>query len=182
MKSAIFSSGYEAYQVANVIYAGPVSEIPEEKRRNDSTHSFKMITPLGAVRCYYRNYDSAVKARSALGAMMMSMKPYLFRHGYQLIDPHRIVSFRRVVQLRTPQRDYTHAVIVSLETVDSGNNEVWLRYKSEENASKGRRALYAATYALNQTVSPEQSRSDRQENKPQEELVTSGAEKDDLPF
>lgn len=183
MVSAVFSSSTEAYQIENIIYAGPVTEIPEEKRRFESTHSFSIMTSLGKVRFYYRSFDSAVKARKALGAMMMNLKPHLFRHGYQLIDPKRIVSFRKVIQLKTPQEEFTHAVVVSMDTLDPQNQEVWLRYKSEENAQKGRRALFAASCALNESPQPVNAKeAPRAEPGDEKELVSATVNEDGLPF
>ena len=59
MKSVVFNAGSESFKVTNVVYAGPVTEIPEEKRRNNSTHSFRMVTTLGATYCYYKSFKTA---------------------------------------------------------------------------------------------------------------------------
>jgi len=149
MSSAIFTSGNEAYQVSNIVYAGPVEEIPEEHRRNGSTHSFKIITGLGASFSYYKDAESARKARGILGSMLDTLKPNAFKRGNVFIDPSRIVSFSSTLQFKKPVGEYTHGVVVSIQCSDEKNREVWLRYKSEDHAEKGRKALWAVVHSVN---------------------------------
>jgi hypothetical protein len=101
MSSAIFTCGNDAYQVSKIIYAGPVTEIPEDRRRNGSTHSFKIVTGLGAVFSYHKNEEMARKSRGALATMLDTLKPKAFKHGYnEFVDPKGIVSFDRTVYPR----------------------------------------------------------------------------------
>jgi hypothetical protein len=149
MSSAIFSNGNQAYQVAKIIYAGPVSQIPEERRRNGSTHSFKIITGLGTVFSYYKNEEMARKSRGMLAGMLSSLKPAAFKHGYVFIDPAQVVSFGSVVQFKKPVEEYTHGFVISVETAEAKSQEVWLRYRSEDHAQKGRKALWASVHSAN---------------------------------
>ena len=147
MSSAIFSNGNQAYQVSKIIYAGPVSMIPEDRRRNGSTHSFKIITGLGSVFSYYKDEETARKARGMLAGMLESLKPAAFKHGYEFLDPAEVVSFGSVVQFKKPvQEEYTHGFVVSIETLQAKSQELWLRYKSEDHAQKGRKALWASVH------------------------------------
>jgi len=144
MNSVVFNASTESYQLSQITYAGYVSAIAEEKRRNGSTHSFRFMTRMGMVHSYYKTVEEARNARTALGAMLATAKPNVFKHGNEMIDPSHVVSFSLVVALKKPQNECTHAVVVTLDTVDQEHNKVWLRYKSEENAKKGRRALWSA--------------------------------------
>ncbi|NLW33450.1 MAG: hypothetical protein GXY77_18540 [Fibrobacter sp.] len=167
MKSAVFSNGSDTYQVANVIYAGPVSEIPQEKRKGDSTHSFRMITTQGVVYCYYKSIESAKNSVGALKAMMESLKVNIFKTGAEWIDINRIVSFGRVIKLKNTENGQTHAFLVNIDTTDEKHNQIWLTYKSEDHAEKARKALYAAIHSVNK-VQPKSE--DNSENK---ELIDS---------
>lgn len=150
MSSAIFTCGNDAYQVSKIIYAGPVSSIPEDRRRNGSTHSFKIVTGLGAVFSYFKDEEMARKTRGALGAMLEAVKPESFKHGYnEFVDPKGIVSFSKVMQFKQPIDQYTHGFVVTIETADEKSREVWMRYKSEDHAQKGRKALWAAVHGAN---------------------------------
>jgi hypothetical protein len=149
MNSAIFTSGNQAYQVSRIIYAGSVQSIPEANRRNDCTHSFKIITVNGAVFSYYKNEEAARKSRNMLGAMLDALKPNAFKHGYDFLDPLHIVSFGSVVQFKKAQGEYTHGFAVMTDTVQEKSQEVWFRYKSEDHAQKGRKALWAVIYSAN---------------------------------
>jgi hypothetical protein len=154
MSSAIFSNGHQAYQVSKIIYAGAVSPIPEDRRRNGSTHSFKIITGLGAVFSYYNNEEIARKSRGMLAGMLDTLKPASFKHGYEFIDPARVVSFGNVVQFKKPIDQYTHGFVISVETTQEKSQEIWLRYKSEDHARKGRKALWAAVHGANGLTKP----------------------------
>ena len=146
MRSAIFTNGNQAYQVSNIIFAGPVHAIPEDRRRNDCTHSFKMITSAAAVFSYYKNEEAARKSRNMLGAMLDALKPKAFKHGYDFIDPLHVVCFGNVVQFKKPMEEYTHGFVITVDTVQEKSQEIWLRYKSEDHAQKGRKALWATIH------------------------------------
>lgn len=150
MQSTIFSTAGEAYHVNHIVHASGVWEVPEDKRKYDRTHAFKLVTTVGSAYCYYKDQDAARKARSALGAMLAAAKPSVFRHRNDVMDPKHIVSIGNVVALKEPQGELTHAVIVTLATSDIRNNKVWLKYKSEETATKGRRVLYAVVAKANE--------------------------------
>ena len=173
MNSAIFKTSKESYQVSNIMYAGPVSEIPEERRKGKATNTFKIITGLGAGYCYYTNAEAARNSRGALGAMIDSVKPRVFKHGYECIDPYTIISFSGVIKLKEAQGDMTHAVIVTLDTAEEKNRRVWLKYRSEENAKKGTQALWAVINAVNGVPEPRIAAAAESIDE---------AEADDLPF
>ncbi len=156
MSSAVFTTGSEAYQVANIVYAGPVGEIPAERRRNGSTHSFKLITTLGATFAYYKDVESARKARGALAGMLEAAGKTAFMHGNEFVDAKKVVSFGNVLQFKTPQDGMTHAFVITVQTADEKNREVWMRYKSEDHARKARKALWAVVHAANGLSNPKQ--------------------------
>lgn len=143
MQETIFSNGNESYQVAHIIHVSRIWEIPEEKRRFDRSHCFKLVTTLGPAFCSYKSFETARKVRGKLYAMLTAAKPEMFSHGNDLIDPNAIVSIGDVLELKNPQGENTHAIIVTIKTNDARHSKVWLRYKSEENAKKGKRILWA---------------------------------------
>lgn len=149
MSSAIFSNGTNSYQVSRIIYAGSVAEIPENRRQNGSTHSFKITTGIGSVFCYYKDEESAKKSRGALGGMLDAARPNAFKHGFEYLDPSRVISFSSVFQFKKPQGVYTHGFVVTLETASEKSQEVWFRYKSEDHAQKARKALWAVLHSVN---------------------------------
>jgi hypothetical protein len=154
MSSAIFTNGNNAYQVAKIIYAGSVSEIPEDRRRNDCTHSFKMITGLGTVFSYYKTEDNARKSRGLLAGMLDTVKPIAFKNGTEFVDPARIVSFGNVVEFKKAVGPYTHGFVVTLETAEEKSREIWLRYKSEDHAQKARKAMWGTVHGINGMSAP----------------------------
>jgi hypothetical protein len=107
-----------------------------------------MITTRKSVFSHYKSLENGIKARGFLVGMLEEAKPSMYKHGFELLDPAAVVSFGNVITLKTPQGEYTHAVCVTLDTAEEKYNKVWLRYKSEENAQKGRRALYAVLHSL----------------------------------
>lgn len=147
--SAIFSTPAECYQVSNVMYAGQVNEIPQDKRKGESTHFFRMITSLGPVYCYYKSEDSAKKARTALGAMMGSVKEELFKSNGNLLDTKKVVSYGKVYKLKNCDDGKSHAFPVTLESVKEKNSQIWLTFKTEDEAVKTRKALYASIQSVN---------------------------------
>lgn len=170
MNATLFNTATESYQVSHIAYAGPVSEIPEDRRKNGHTHAFKMVGTRGTVYCNYRSEESAKKAHGLLLAMMSANKPAAFRHGFELVDPAKVVSLSRVIQFKEPQGELTHAFVVTIDTADEKNGRVWLRYRSEDSANKARRALFAAIHAANKQLAPE------------EEPAEGESEGDGLPF
>jgi hypothetical protein len=147
--SAIFSTPAECYQVSNVMYAGEISEIPQDKRKGESTHFFRMFTTLGPVYCYYKSEDSAKKARSALGAMMGSLKQELFKSNGNLLDTRKVISYGKVYKLKDTSDGKSHAFPVRLESVKEKNSQIWLTFKSEDEALKTRKALFASIQSIN---------------------------------
>jgi hypothetical protein len=152
MNSAVYSSAETSFQVAHIMYAGSVYQIPEDKRKNESTHSFKILTCVGPSFFYFKGEDTAKNARGALGAKIRELKRAAFCHGHEIIDPASVVSFSQAFALKNPQGDLTHAFTVTLATLDGAENKVWLKYKSEENAQKGRKALFAAMHAAHPSI------------------------------
>lgn len=149
MNSTIFSTPLESFPVAHIIFCGYISEIPQEKRKSDQTHSFKIITSTGPVYCYYDGFENARKAKGVLEAMMAETKPALFRSSNETIDAARIVSFSKVITLKKPESSFTHAIIVTLETTAPEKlAQVWMHYKSEEAGRNARKALYATILSL----------------------------------
>ena len=65
-------------------------------------------------------------------------------------DPKSVVSFSRVFPLKAPQGEYTHVFTADVASIDGTHNRVWLRYTSEDNAEKGRKALFAAIHRANE--------------------------------
>jgi hypothetical protein len=155
MNSAVFSTGNESYQVSQILHIGPVTEIPEKIRKdNGATHSFKLVTPQSGVYCYYRSEEAAMNARRALGAMVRATKPSLFGCGHYLVDPAGVISFSNVVALKNPSTGgRTHAFVVTIDTTDERHRKVWLRYTSEDNAKKARRAMFAAVHEAGRLAS-----------------------------
>jgi hypothetical protein len=149
MGSAVFTNGINAYQVSGILYVGSVAEIPEKRRQNGYTHSFKITTGLGTVFCHYKDEETARKSRGVLAGMLDATKPNAFKHGFDFLDPTRVVSFSSVLQFKKPLGQYTHGFVVRMETVDEKSREVWLRYRSEDHAQKGRKALWASLHNVN---------------------------------
>jgi hypothetical protein len=152
MSSVVFKAGNETFHVPQVIYAGPVGQIPKDHRRNGSTHLFKMVTSVGATNCCYDSEETARKARSYLGHLLEAVKPNVIRHCNEVVDPRSIISFGEVVKFKQPQNGHTHAVVITLNTTDEKSCKVFFTYKSEDNAEKGRKALYAIIHAANGMV------------------------------
>jgi hypothetical protein len=151
MNNVIFSTSSESYPVSHIIYAGFIAEIPIEKRKTDQSHFFKIITSTGPTYCYYSNIDTAKRARSILGSMMTENKPAVFKAGNEIVDVSKIVSFTKVLTLKKPENGYTHAILLVPETVSLERSaQIWLHYKSEENARTARKALFGTILSLYQ--------------------------------
>ncbi len=153
MPSTIFSTPSESFPVSHIIYAGYIIEIPAEKRKNDQTHFFKIITSTGPSYCYFNSFETAKKARNLLGVMMSQIKPSVFKSGNDTIDVSRIVSFTKVLALKKAENGFTHALLLTLDTISTEKSaQVWLHYKSEESAHNARKALFATILALHSNV------------------------------
>jgi hypothetical protein len=149
MNSCIFSTTSESFPVDHIIYCGYISEIPKDKRKNDQTHSFKIITSAGPVYCYYIGIENARKAKATLESMMSETKYAIFKSGAETTDVSRIVSFSKVLSLKKPENGFTHAIVATLETAAPEKPaQVWMHYKSEETARNARKALYATIHSL----------------------------------
>jgi hypothetical protein len=144
MNSAIFSTANESYLVNSIIYVGPVFEIPVEKRKSELSHSFKMITTIGPAYCNFNSIESAKKANNLLALMMNQIKLSVFRTGSNVFDLSKIISFGKVLSFRKPENGYTHAFIITLDTLNQKASQVWLSFKSGESARNVRKALYAS--------------------------------------
>lgn len=149
MNSTIFSTPFESFPVAHITYCGYITEIPIDKRKNDQTHSFKIITSSRPVYCYYNGFENARKAKFALEAMMSETKPAIFKSGNETIDASRIVSFSKVLTLKKPENGFTHALLATIETTAPEKlAQIWMQYKSEDAARNARKALYAIILSL----------------------------------
>jgi len=163
MSSAIFSTSFDSYNVEHIIYAGGIQEIPEEMRKNDSTHSFRIITRLGPVYCYYKGIEAARKARGMLDSMLDSKKQHIFRSGSEIIDAESIISYGRVVKLKNNEDGKTHAFTVTLNCANEKCNQIWLTYKTEESAKKARAILWSMIESSNGTL-PQYSQDEKTES------------------
>lgn len=143
MGTVTFNTLQDSFNVEHIIYAGSVQEIPEQLKKNDMTHSFKIITRSGSVYCYYKDIETARKARTILGDIMDSIKPCLFRSGNDIVDIKSIISYSRIVKLKNNENGKTHAFTVTIDTVNEKSNTIWFAYKSEENAKKARAVLWS---------------------------------------
>jgi uncharacterized protein YggL (DUF469 family) len=149
MNTVIFSTAFDSYNIMHIIYAGAVQEIPQEKRKNDISHFFRILTRQGVAFCYFKGGESARKARVILETMMESAKPNkLFRSGSELIDVESVISYGRIVKLKNSEDGKTHAFTVILNTVSERNNQVSFSFKSEESAKKARAVLWSIMESL----------------------------------
>jgi hypothetical protein len=165
------------------LFVGAVEEVPVEIRKGERTHSFKIVTTVGSSFCYYKSEETARKAHGALYGMLKSANPNIYPHRMELLDAARVVSIGDVVALKNPKGDLTHALIVSVETTDPRNAKVWLKYKSEDNARKARRALYAVvSAATGGEKAPEQATDSSVAETPAPQPVAVGESAPDLPF
>lgn len=144
MNTVIFSTSFDSYNIMHIIYAGAVQEIPQEKRKNDMSHFFRILTRQGVSFCYFKGSESAKKARILLETMLESAKPnQLFRSGFELIDVESVVSYGRIIKLKNSEDGKTHAFTVILDTVSERNNQICFSFKTEESAKKARAVLWS---------------------------------------
>jgi len=149
MNSTIYSTPFGSYQVKHIAYATYIREIPEEYRKNERSHSFRIVTRTGSIYYSFTNEESAKKAHGALTAKLQSYSPDLFRSGGSILDTSKVVSFSSVLTLKKPQGNKTHAFWVTVDTENSNENKLWFSFTSEENAEKARRALFAKVNMAN---------------------------------
>lgn len=149
INSVVFSSGNQSYQVSQIAYVGPVWEIPPEKKKTDATHSFRIVTRSGGSYCYYKSFETARNARGALAAMLRSVKPGVFSHANQLVDPEQIISYSKVFPLKENDQGHTHAFVAIIDTIPERNRRVWFRFRSEEAAQHTRNALFGRIHGIN---------------------------------
>jgi hypothetical protein len=153
----IFSTSGESYQISHIIFVGAVHEIPQDKKKSDNTHSFRLVTSQGSAFCYFKSIETARKARFVLESMIESVKSNLFKNCGETLDIAGVVSFGRIVQLKNVEHDMTHAFIVTINSVNEKYNQLWFRYKSEETARHARNALWAKIESINRIPLPETS-------------------------
>lgn len=152
MSTTVFSTSFESYNVSHIIYAGAVQEIPEQLRKNDMTHSFRIITKQDSSFCYFKDIEAARKARAILESMMDSIKPRIFRSAGEVIDADEVISYGRIVKLKNSDDGKTHAFVVSLNTANEKYNQQWLAYKTEESAKKARAILWSIIESANSKI------------------------------
>lgn len=148
-QNVLFSTHNETIQISQIIYAGPVGEIPEENRKYDSTHAFKIITHTGAVWCNFKDIETASKARGILAVMMDQVKKVLFKSHGEVVDPKDIISFSSVCEIKSATDKNRFGFVISIDCIDETHRKLWFLYSSTENAEKGRKALFACLMESN---------------------------------
>jgi len=155
MSSSIFSTQAESFPLAHILYVGYMHEIPEDKRKGNNTHSFKLLTTSGVFYCNFSDPDTANKSHSVVTRMMNETKVCLFKNGKELLDSSKVSSFSKVLPLKKTDNGFTHALIVTLDmAADDKTKQVWFHYKSEDAARNARKALYALIMSLSDTGEP----------------------------
>jgi hypothetical protein len=155
MQNAIFSTASKSYLVNHVIHAGPVLELSQQNRKSNNTHYFKLTTTSGPAYCHFPSEEVARRARGVLGARLGTVKQHLFRSKGDCIDIASIVSFGRVMELKS-DNDEIFGFPVNIDTITDKSDAVWLTFKTEDSATNVRKALYAAImsyYALSEDQS-----------------------------
>jgi hypothetical protein len=148
-QNVLFSTQNETIQVSQIIYAGPVNEIPEANRKYDSTHTFKIITRTGSVWCNFKNAETANKARGTLAVMMDQVKKVLFKSQGEVVDPKDIISFSNVCEIKSTSDKKRFGFVISIDCIDEQHRKLWFVYSSSENAEKGRKGLFACLMESN---------------------------------
>jgi hypothetical protein len=144
MQNAIFSSASESFLVDHIVHVGPVVEIAAEKQKNDKTHYFRLTTLQGAAYCRFKNEEAARRSRGALGAMLGTAKPYLFRTKGDSIDLSSIVSFGKIIELKNGSDGEKFGLPIRLKAIDQRASTVWITFKTDESGQNVRKALWAA--------------------------------------
>ncbi|NLD91621.1 MAG: hypothetical protein GX639_03020 [Fibrobacter sp.] len=143
MSITIFSTYSESFPLSHIVYVGSVFEISAENRKGESTHSFKIITSSSVMYCNYRDEEAAKTAHDSLEKQLGEYGRKLFKNAGDIIDVSRVTSFSKVITLKKPQQNCTHAIILNIDTcTDEKQRQIWLHYKSDESATNARKALY----------------------------------------
>jgi hypothetical protein len=168
MSISIFSTYSESFPLSHIVYVGSVFEIAEENRKGESTHSFKIITSSNVM---YGSYKDALAAKTAHDSVEKLLEEHgrkLFKNGGDMIDVSRITSFSKVITLKKPQQNYTHAIVMNIDTsIEEKLRQIWFLYKSEESAANARKALFALV-----SIANENSQVYVHEDKKEDALVT----------
>jgi hypothetical protein len=143
------------------LYAGPVYEIPVANRKNNHTHSIKIITRAGAAWCYFDNADAATKARAALAVMMDQVKKVVFKSQGEVVDPKEIISYSNICEIKSTTGKSSFGFVVTIDCMEEKHCKLWFVYNSTETAEKARKSLYACMMEL-YGISREPSRSTEQ--------------------
>lgn len=157
-QNVLFTAHNETIQVNHILYAGPVYEIPAASRKNDNTHSIKIVTRAGAVWCNFNNVDAANKARAALAVMMDQVKKVVFKSQGEVLDPREIISNSNICEIKSSTEKSSFGFVVTINCMDEKHRKHWFVYSSSETAEKARKALYACMMELH-GISREPSRS-----------------------
>ncbi len=160
-QNVLFTTLNETIQVNHILYAGPVYDIPEANRKNNHTHSIKIITRTGAIWSYFDNADAANKARGALAVMMDQVKKVVFKSHGEAVDPREIISNSHICEIKSSTGKPSFGFVVTINCMDEKHRKLWFVYSSTETAEKARKALYACMMELH-GISREPSRSTEQ--------------------
>jgi hypothetical protein len=160
-QNVLFTAHNETIQVNQILYAGSVFEIPVANRKNDNTHSIKIITRAGAVWCNYNNAEIANKARAALAVMMDQVKKVVFKSQGEVVDPKEIISYSNVCEIKSSSGKSSYGFVITIDCLDDKHRKLWFVYSSTETAEKARKSLYACMMEL-YGISREPSRSTEQ--------------------
>jgi hypothetical protein len=147
-QNVLFTALNETIQINQILYAGPVYEIPVANRKNDHTHSIKIITRAGAVWCFFNNADVANKARAALAVMMDQVKKVVFKSQGEVVDPKDIISYSHVCEIKSSSGKSSFGFVVNIDCLDEKHRKLWFVYSSSETAEKARKSLYACMMEL----------------------------------
>ncbi|HEX2957700.1 MAG TPA: hypothetical protein VHO70_12770 [Chitinispirillaceae bacterium] len=147
-QNVLFTALNETIQVNKILYAGPVYEIPVANRKNDHTHSIKMITRIGAVWSFFNNAETANKARATLSVMMDQVKKVLYKSQGEVVDPKEIVSYSNVCEIKSTSGKSSFGFVVTIDCIEEKHRKLWFVYSSSETAEKARKALYACMMEL----------------------------------
>jgi hypothetical protein len=168
MSISIFSTYSESIPLSHIVYVGSVFEIAEENRKGESTHSFKIITSSNVIYGSYKDALAAKTAHNSVEKLLEEHGKKLFKNSGDIIDVSRITSFSKVVPLKKPQQNCTHALILNIDTsIDEKHRQIWCLYKSDESATNARKALFALVSLTN-----ENSRVYAHEEKKEDALIT----------
>lgn len=168
MSISIFSTYSESFPLSHIVYVGSVFEISEENRKGESTHSFKIITSSNVMYGSYKDALAAKTAHDSVEKLLDEHGKKLFKNGGDIIDVSRITSFSKVIPLKKPQQNCTHALIITIDScIDEKQRQIWCLYKSDESATNARKALFALI-----SIANENSQAYTHEEKKEDALVT----------